>query len=254
MWHCPLASSFIKKGMAIYKVGCSGYYYPNWKNKFYPAGMQPKNWLEYYSSVFNTVELNGTFYRTPKLSDLKKYAGVTPAYFKFSAKMSRYITHTAKLKECKQQVTEFQDLLLSGLEDKLSNFLFQLPPSFHYNEENLTRILETVPHTPQNVVELRHTSWWNETVREAFTKAGITFCNVDFPGMDTPFIQTSSVFYFRLHGNPVLFKSLYSEETLHQLFMKFPEGCQEYTTYFNNTYYEAGYTNASQLLKIITHA
>ncbi|MGZ4079190.1 MAG: DUF72 domain-containing protein, partial [Bacteroidia bacterium] len=64
--------------MRKYYIGCSGYYYPYWKNKFYPEGLQPKNWLNYYSTVFNTVELNGTFYRTPKLSDLKKYAEVTP--------------------------------------------------------------------------------------------------------------------------------------------------------------------------------
>lgn len=216
--------------------------------------MQPKNWLEYYSSVFNTVELNGTFYRTPKLTDLKKYTAVTPAYFKFSVKMSRYITHTVKLKDCKHQVTEFQDLILNGLENKLSYFLFQLPPSFHYTDENLERILETVPHSAKNVVELRHISWWNEDVKKRFTEAGITFCNVDFPGMETPFMQTSPVFYLRMHGNPILFKSLYIEETLNGFFTKFPENGDEYTVYFNNTYYEAGYTNALQLLKIITHA
>src|SRR5688572_22246563 len=52
------------------RVGCSGYYYPQWKNKFYPAGMKPRDWLAYYSSVFNTVELNGTFYKMPKPTDL----------------------------------------------------------------------------------------------------------------------------------------------------------------------------------------
>ena len=68
-----------------YHIGCSGYYYPYWKNKFYSKGLQPKKWLEYYSSVFNTVELNGTFYRIPKLTDLQKYESITPPDFKFSA-------------------------------------------------------------------------------------------------------------------------------------------------------------------------
>ena len=141
-----------------YHIGCSGYYYPYWKNKFYPEGLQPKNWLEYYSSVFNTVELNGTFYRMPKLSDLKKYARVTPGNFKFSVKMSRYITHIIKLKESKQPIADFQKLVVEGLENKLNCFLFQLPPSFHYNEENLERIITNIPHKPENVVELRHIS------------------------------------------------------------------------------------------------
>src|SRR6195952_2566570 len=99
-----------------YYIGCSGYYYPYWKNKFYPQGLQPKNWLEYYSSVFNSVELNGTFYRTPKLSDLKKYAANTPDDFKFSVKMSKYISHIIKLKESKQQIMDFQQLITEGLE------------------------------------------------------------------------------------------------------------------------------------------
>ncbi len=240
--------------MAHYRIGCSGYYYPNWKNKFYPAGVQPKNWLEYYSTVFNTVELNGTFYKTPKLTDLKKYAAVTAPEFKFSVKMSRYVTHVTKLKDCKQQVIEFQDLMLEGLDHKLMYFLFQVPPSFEYNEENLNRILESVPHTPNNVVELRHISWWNKDVEAAFKKAKLTFCNIDFPGLETYFMHTSPDFYLRLHGNPVLFKSSYEQSMLVEFYNQFPEGRKNYTAYFNNTYYEAGYTNALQLINIIDHA
>ena len=108
----------------MYNIGCSGYYYPNWRNKFYPQGLPPKNWLEYYSSVFNTIELNGTFYRTPKLTDLKKYADVTKDDFTFSVKMSKYITHIVKMKDCTENINEFQDLILNGLEGKLSFFYF----------------------------------------------------------------------------------------------------------------------------------
>jgi uncharacterized protein YecE (DUF72 family) len=240
--------------MAKYHIGCSGYYYPYWKNKFYPQGLQPKDWLNYYSSVFNTVELNGTFYRTPKLSDLQKYARVTTDTFKFSVKMSKFITHVSKLKDCKEKVKELQDLIAEGLGNKLMYFLFQMPPSFHYNEENLERILESVPHKSHNVVELRHISWWNEDVKAAFKKAHITFCNIDFPGLETDFMQTTSEFYLRLHGNPELFKSSYSNEKLEQFYKAFPGDCKNYTVYFNNTYYEAGYSNALELLKLIDHA
>lgn len=177
-----------------YQIGCSGYYYPRWKNKFYPADMTPKNWLAYYSSVFNTVELNGTFYRKPKLSDLKKYAELTPEDFTFAVKMSRYITHVQRLKE-KQSILDFQELIRLGMNNKVACFLFQMPPSFHYSDENLERIINNVPHTQQSVVELRHLSWWNTNVKEGFENAGITFCNVDFPGLETYFIHTSSIFY-----------------------------------------------------------
>ncbi len=98
-----------------YYIGCSGYYYPGWKNLFYPTGLQTKNWLEYYSSVFNTVELNSSFYHVPKLSNLKKYAQETQDNFKFSVKTSRYITHILKLKDSKHLINDFQNLILEGL-------------------------------------------------------------------------------------------------------------------------------------------
>lgn len=232
-------------------IGCSGYYYPAWKNKFYPTGLQPKNWLEHYSTVFNTVELNGTFYRTPKLSDLKKYHDVTPPDFRFSVKMSKQITHILKLWESQSLVTEFQSLIREGLGEKCIHFLFQLPPSFQYSDENLELVLNTIPHHPENVVEFRHASWWNDDVKLKLIAAEITFCNVDFPGLETSFMHTTNVFYLRLHGNPVLFKSSYETTELQKFSERIPKSSSESFIYFNNTYYEAGYENAMQMQKIV---
>lgn len=234
-----------------YYIGCSGYYYPYWKNRFYPKGVAPKDWLAYYSSVFNTVELNGTFYRTPKLADLQRYAQRTPDDFKFSVKMSRYITHVEKLSNNSKNVIDFQSLIWEGLGGKLDYFLFQMPPSFLYSEENLQRLVDNIPHHPRNVIELRHISWWNEHVENAFKTAGFTFCNVDFPKLESYFIHTSSRFYLRFHGSPELFKSSYDLAKLEQFAGKFPEDAEQYNIYFNNTYYEAGYTNAQQLKELI---
>jgi uncharacterized protein YecE (DUF72 family) len=236
-----------------YHIGCSGYYYPAWKNRFYPEGLPTKNWLEFYSSVFDTVELNGTFYKVPKLSDLKRQASATPEHFRFSAKMNRLITHTSQLRESRQTISEFQELLREGLQGKLMHFLFQMPPSFRYSEENLQRIIDNVPHNPENVVELRHISWWNDTVRQAFSSAGLTFCNVDFPGLNTWFMHTSPNFYLRLHGNPELFKSSYTPVELKAFSVLFPPDAERYSVYFNNTYYDAGYTNARELKELLAH-
>jgi uncharacterized protein YecE (DUF72 family) len=235
-----------------FHIGCSGYYYPAWKNKFYPQGLQPKKWLEYYSAKFNTVELNSTFYRNPKLSDLERYADSTPPDFSFSVKVSKYITHILKLKNSKTHIDEFRNLISEGLGAKLSFFLFQLPPSFHYTAENLKTVISNVPHAINSVVEFRHASWWNKEVEQEMKTAGITFCNVDFPGLKTQFQNTTTAFYLRLHGNPELFKSSYSEEELLNFYKKIPKTCKSCNVYFNNTYYEAGYTNASQLMKIIS--
>ena len=234
-----------------YLIGCSGYYYSNWKNKFYPKGVAAKDYLQYYSSVFNTVELNGTFYRTPTLAQLKKYDDATGEGFSFSVKMSKYITHVLRLQESGTHIQEFQSLIREGLQEKVKCFLFQFPASFQYNEGNLERILKNIPHHPENVIELRHASWWNNDVIKAFKEAKLTFCNVDFPGLDVTIEQSSDIFYFRFHGNPVLFKSAYSVEQLKSFYQKFPKGCRQYWIYFNNTYYEAGYTNAQQLMEIV---
>src|SRR5690348_4857711 len=104
------------------RVGCSGFYYPSWRHKFYPQGLAQKDWLRYYSSIFNTVELNGTFYRMPKPSDLRKYFQITPKDFTFSVKMSRYVTHVKRL-TIRESITDFQDLVIGNLQNKLQHFL-----------------------------------------------------------------------------------------------------------------------------------
>lgn len=234
-----------------YHIGCSGYYYSYWKNRFYPGWLPAKNWLAYYSTLFDTVELNGTFYSTPRLSTLQNYVGQTPAHFRFSAKMNKYITHILRLKDCRARAEEYCHLLQEGLVEKLGCILFQLPPSFHFNEENLSRVLNSIPASPYHVVEFRHISWWTPGVKQELQKAGISFCNVDYPKLENHIIQTSDVFYFRFHGSPELFKSFYTDETLRQYILKFPKNCRQYYVYFNNTYYEAGYTNAHRLKEML---
>ncbi|MES2628514.1 MAG: DUF72 domain-containing protein [Bacteroidota bacterium] len=233
-----------------FHIGCSGYYYGYWKDRFYPKGMKPAQWLEYYSSVFDTVELNAPFYRIPQKKALQRYAQQTPDAFKFAVKMNKGITHLARMKDVQERVLEFQDILTDGLGSKLSFCLFQLPGSFRYSEENLERILENVPHFPHNVVEFRHESWWNPKVYEALRSANITFCNVDYPGLNTPFQLTSSFSYLRLHGSPELFKSAYSTEQLSDFLTRIPAGAEGHSIYCNNTYYEAGYQNAAELVEL----
>lgn len=232
-------------------IGCSGYYYPQWKGKFYPSTTSPKSWLQYYSTVFNTVELNGTFYRIPKITDLKRYYESTPEEFTFAVKANRYITHIKRLKESKNVIEEFTHLIYQGLSTKCKHILFQFSPSFTYSEENINLIVENIPHSPYNVIELRNVSWWNEDVKKTFRKYNYTFCNVDYPHLPQEFIHTSKKFYLRLHGTPDLFKSSYTIRFLKKLVLKIPNNIESYFIYFNNTYYEAAYKNAYILKKLL---
>ena len=230
-------------------IGCSGYYYSNWKKGFYPEKCPPSKWLQHYSSIFNTVELNGTFYRMPRLSTLKKQAENTPDDFKFSVKMNKYVTHVLRLKETSPQITEFMELMEEGLGKKLHRVLVQMPPSFKFTEENVAR-LEEAPLGKKHVIEFRHTSWWNAETIKMLRRKKCTFCNVDFPGMETSFLHSGKEFYLRLHGNPVLFKSSYSDESLREFCQQVPAGSSPCAVYFNNTYYDAGYRNAERFREL----
>jgi uncharacterized protein YecE (DUF72 family) len=232
-------------------VGCSGFVYPAWKGKFYPADLARSKWLSFYSTRFNTVELNGTFYRFPVAKNLKVFHDATPADFRFSIKANKVITHTLKLKDAKEKVDDFIRIAEEGLEDKLGCVLFQLPPSFDYTEEHLGRVLESVPHRQSSVIEFRHPSWWKEEVYAALEKNRLTFCNNDFPGMPAKTISTKQRFYMRFHGNPVLYKSEYSLETLEKLTKEIPPACKERYIYFNNTWYMAAIENARMIREMM---
>jgi uncharacterized protein YecE (DUF72 family) len=233
------------------RIGCSGFIYPAWKGKFYPADLARSRWLSHYSSKFNTVELNGTFYRFPVVKNLKAFYDATPADFKFSIKANKVITHTLKMNNVKEKIEEFMKIAEEGLEDKLGCVLFQLPPSFKYSEENLDHILNSVPLKTSTVIEFRNESWWNEKVFEALESNRITFCNNDYPGMPERIIGTKELFYMRFHGRPVLYKSEYSLPHLKKLVNQIPEECNERFIYFNNTWFLAAIANAMAIRDIM---
>ena len=231
------------------RIGCSGYYYRQWKNTFYPPGMPSKNWLNYYSSIFNTVELNSSFYHIPQLKSLQKQFENTPEHFKFSVKVYKSITHYQKLKDCKQQIKDFKGLVQKGLTHKLGCLLFQFPPSFIFTKEHLNLILTGIPDGEDNVTEFRHSSWWCEEVRNALKEKPLTICNVDYPKLPTEIRNDSNLFYLRLHGTPELFKSSYEDERLRFYSQHIPSNNPAYV-YFNNTFYDAGWQNAQKLIQL----
>lgn len=231
-------------------IGCSGYYYPSWRKTLYNDAPASK-WLSEYSNVFNSVELNGTFYKVPLLRNLKKQAAQTPEEFKFCVKANRYVTHIHRLKDSKKEIKAFQNLLEKGLGKKLEKILFQMPPSFHYSENNLENIAENIPDSELNAIEFRHISWWNASVFKFFKTHNYVFCNVDFPGLQPPFVTAGKNFYLRLHGVPRLFRSAYSQEQLNEIAKQLPGNCETYCIYFNNTGLGHAYKNAQELKNIL---
>lgn len=228
-------------------IGTSGFSYPSWKDVFYPPGTKSADWLTYYATRFNTLELNSTFYHFPRVATLEKMAARTPDDFVFSVKMNKHITHTLRLNDAREKIKEFTEVAEAGFGDKLGCILFQLPPSFHYNEENLHRLLENIPRGSRNVVEFRHLSWWNDTVPQMLRSQELTFCNISYPGLPENRLMTSDRFYVRMHGVPELFKSAYTPAELERLADELPQEADQKFVYFNNTMFEAGFSNALEL-------
>ncbi len=121
-----------------YNIGTSGYSYKHWADGvFYPPGLSPRKWLEFYCEKFNTVELNVTFYRLPRDVVFHGWDRRTPADFRFVVKGSRYITHIKRLKEPAGPLDLFEKAVRS-LGSKVRCILWQLPPAFGKDSDRLT--------------------------------------------------------------------------------------------------------------------
>lgn len=236
--------------MKNWRIGCSGFLYKEWKERFYPKGVPQRLWFNYYCEHFNTLELNVTFYRFPKPAALQGWYENAPADFVFSAKVPRSITHFKKFEGTEQLVADFYKILRGGLQEKLGPVLFQLPPQLVYSEEKLTKIISQADPSFTNVVEFRHPSWWRPDVEQVLARHQISFCGVSFPKIpfDDAVVNTPLV-YYRFHGVPVLFYSEYEKEFLQRIadqINSHPFGENAYL-YFNNTASMAAVANAKHL-------
>ena len=239
--------------MSRWLIGCSGFSYKEWKDQFYPKGLAQSKWFGYYCEHFNTLELNVTFYRFPKLPALQGWHKHAPEGFVFSAKLPRSITHYKKFEQTEDLVRDFYSVLRDGLREKLGAVLFQLPPQLAYSADKLEKIIRQSDPSFTNVIEFRHISWWRQDVIDRLSEANISFCGVSFPKIsnEDAVINTPTV-YYRFHGVPVLFYSEYEpsflEKITDQISSKAPETVY---LYFNNTASMAAVGNARYVQQYI---
>ena len=240
------------KNESLY-IGCSGFYYSEWKGSFYPEKTSSKDFLKLYSREFNTVEINASFYRIPTEKSLLKWYDETPEDFKFFMKIPRTVSHIKRMKNSKEEILDFCLLIERNLKDKLAGFLYQFPPSFKNTEENLELVLNNPDFNFLNVVEFRHESWWRDEVFEALKSKGIVFSGVSFPGNlpEDVIVNHPDVFYYRLHGKPILYRSSYDEEFLNNLAEKIKNSHRKSFIFFNNTDQGAAIKNSLYLKRIM---
>ncbi len=180
-----------------YWIGTSGYNYPEWRGSFYPEKFPAAKMLEYYSSRFNTVEINYTFYRMPTAKQLASWAAIAPASFTFTLKAPRRITHDSKLQHCEDTLAAFC-AVANTLGPRLGVLLFQLPPHFRRSLAILEHFLACLPEGTRAAFEFRHESWHGEEVYAALRRRRVALCIADSEKMSTPRIVTADYGYFRL--------------------------------------------------------
>lgn len=235
-----------------YFIGCSGFYNNDWKGNFYPDTLPRKDWLHFYAQHFNSIEINSSFYRDPSLKSLQNWYQQTPDNFLFSLKAPRVITHYKHFSGTEQQLSTFYKHAQQGLKEKLGCILFQLPPSLQYSPGHLQSIIHAVDGSFRNAVEFRHISWWQQEVFEQLAARQIIFCGIDHPSTlsITP-ISNAGWIYYRFHGNPVLYKSLYSADKLKTVVSAVRQEKKNAFIFFNNTWGNAALHNARAMQQLI---
>jgi uncharacterized protein YecE (DUF72 family) len=245
--------------VADIRIGCSGWNYSAWAGRFYPAELGHADWLRYYATVFDTVEINNSFYRLPARETFSGWRRQTPGEFVFAVKASRYLTHLKRLRDPEEPVTRLFDRA-RGLGVKLGPLLYQLPPQQAVDFPRLDRFLAALPRTRLRglpVIEFRHASWYVPETFRRLEARGVSICLHDHRDgrYDGPW--TGPLLYVRFHGTSGKYAGRYDDHALApwagRLAAHASSGGDAYA-YFNNDPDAAAPENALMLKALLGHA
>jgi uncharacterized protein YecE (DUF72 family) len=168
-------------GLRPVRIGCSGWNYRDWRERVYPQGLPARQWLSHYAQLFDTVEVNTTFYRLPKREAVANWAAETPPGFLFAVKASRYLTHIKRLTDLGGGVERFYQRIEPLAEaGKLGPVLWQLPANFRCDTGRLATALAGLP-PGRHCFEFRHPSWFTGDVYGLLRRHGVALVVGDTP-------------------------------------------------------------------------
>ena len=229
--------------MSNIRIGISGWRYAPWRGVFYPKTLTQNRELEFASRVLPTIEINGSFYSLQRPESYAAWYAATPPNFVFSVKGNRYITHILRLRDIEKPLANVFASGVFNLREKLGPFLWQFPPSFRYEPEQLEHFLSLLPRDMEaalelarkreprmkgrarlaidknrqlhHAMEIRNQSFIDDSFVTLLRKYQVALVVADTAGK-WPYQEdvTSDFMYLRLHVDKELYASGYTEAAL----------------------------------------
>ena len=240
------------------RLGTAGWKYEDWVGSFYPS---KKHQFVYFSKIFNTAEINSTFYNFPGRKVVAAWSRA-PDDFIFTAKVPQEVTHKLRLdvsKGADQRMQEYLQLM-APLRDvrRLGPLLIQLPPSFDFEHVDvLDAFLQTLPGEWEFVVEFRHLSWMQDATFDLLRRYQVAYCIVDEPLLPSRVEVTAPFSYIRWHGHgkKLWYYYLYNQEELEVWVPKVQEIVKQTPKdvygYFNNHWHGFAARNCVELMELL---
>jgi uncharacterized protein YecE (DUF72 family) len=173
-------------------LGTSSFTAAGWESSFYPAGMKPAEYLTYYATKFDTVEVDSTFYRAPSASTVEGWARKTPDNFNFAVKVPQTITHEKILADCDSEFMQFVNVM-DILGEKLGPMLFQFPyfnrSVFTSGAQFIARLkpfLEKLPKDHKFAIEIRNKNWLDAAFAQLLRDHSVALALQDQSWMPLP--------------------------------------------------------------------
>jgi len=186
----------------VIRIGTSGFSYKDWLGNFYPQFCPAADFLKFYTSVFNTVEIDATFYRIPSAAVVNRWACQARNQFVFAAKFPKTVTHEGEPANRLETAAAFIEVV-RGLGDRLGPLLMQFPYSFKPTEfALLERLVGAMPVDVRIAVELRNKAWLKKPeLFELLRSRNVALALIDHPWMPKQEIATADFHYLRFLGD-----------------------------------------------------
>lgn len=240
------------KRRGVIRVGTSGWNYRHWCGPFYPKDASPYDWFHHYAGVFDTVEINNTFYQLPETTTFDRWKKQAPQGFVYAVKASRYLTHMKKLKDAKEPLEHFLKRA-RRLESHLGPVLYQLPPRWRPDWKRLDAFCAALPKDNLHVLEFRERDWLQEKTYDILRTHGVCLCVHDLLKRH-PRRITGPAVYVRFHGAGAKYGGSYSRRRLRawaDWMRDAAEDGHDVYAYFNNDARACAVRNARVLRTIL---